>query len=222
MQLRSSKPEARWTRRKDARPAELLAAALELFVARGYAATRLDDVAKQAGVSKGTLYLYFSSKEELFKAVIREGLVPRLVEGERMLETHTGTAEALLRELIKTWWRAVGETSLGGIPKLMVAEAGNFPELAKFYYDEVISRGRKLVSGVLTLGIQRGEFRQVDTDLLVRLFMAPPMLMAIYRYSFDACDQSQVEPERYLDLHVDMFMNGLLKQTKTSTVRRKK
>ena len=80
------KPIPRWSRRKDARPAELTRAALELFVERGYAATRLEDVAKRAGVSKGTLYLYFDSKEELFKAVVREGLVPALERGERMVE----------------------------------------------------------------------------------------------------------------------------------------
>lgn len=222
MQLRAPKAETRWTRRKDARPAELLASALELFVERGYAATRLDDVARRAGVSKGTLYLYFSSKEELFKAVIREGLVPSLIEGERLVESHTGSAQDLIRNLIKTWWRLIGATPFGGIPKLMVAEAGNFPELAKFYYDEVISRGRKVMGKALRRGVDSGEFRELDVEILVRLFLAPPMLMAIYRYSFDLCDQPHVEPDLYLDMHVDMFLNGLLAPCNTTQPARKK
>ena len=147
--------EARWTRRKDARPAELLAAALDLFVERGYAGTRLDDVASRAGVSKGTLYLYYSSKEELFKAVIREGLVPVYEHGERMVDAHTGSAEDLIRNLLREWWEMVGATNLGGIPKLMIAESGNFPDVTRYYFDEVVSRGRKLVARAVQLRHRR-------------------------------------------------------------------
>src|SRR5262252_8704646 len=103
-------PKPRWERRKDARPAELLAAALDLFVERGYAATRLDDVARRAGVSKGTVYLYFSSKEELFKAVVREGLVPLLERGEKMVAEHRGSIATLIDQLVRGWWEAVGHT----------------------------------------------------------------------------------------------------------------
>src|SRR6185503_10254189 len=98
----------RWERRKDARPAELLVAAVELFVERGYAATRLDDVAKQAGVSKGTVYLYFPSKEELFKAVVREGLVLLLERGEKMVAEHEGSTTELIRNLVRGWWEGIG------------------------------------------------------------------------------------------------------------------
>src|ERR1700674_4704610 len=110
----------RWERRKDARPAELLAAAVELFVERGYAATRLDDVARQAGVSKGTVYLYFASKEELFKAVVREGLVPLLERGEKMVAEHHGSAAELIRNLVHGWWESIGLTPFAGLPKLMI------------------------------------------------------------------------------------------------------
>ncbi len=116
-----SRSDRRWARRKEARPAELTAAALELFVERGYSATRLDDVAARAGVSKGTLYLYFSSKEELFKAVVREGLLPVIERGERLSEEHTGSAGDLIRRLIRNWWESVGRTPLAGIAKLMIS-----------------------------------------------------------------------------------------------------
>src|ERR1700712_3913263 len=114
----------RWERRKDARPQELLAAALDLFVERGFAATRLDDVARRAGVSKGTLYLYFDSKEDLFKAVIREGYVSRITEFAERMKDFQGTSAELIRELVNTWWEKIGATKLAGITKLMMSEAG--------------------------------------------------------------------------------------------------
>src|SRR6478672_4464076 len=130
----------RWERRKDARPQELLAAALDLFVERGYAATRLEDVAAQAGVSKGTLYLYFANKEDLFKAMVRENVVPVIGEAESIIDGHEGASADLFREIILGWWERIGNTKLSGITKLMMAESGNFPEVAQFYHDEVISR----------------------------------------------------------------------------------
>src|SRR5690348_12841370 len=111
----------RWQRRKEARPGEIVAAALELFVERGFAATKLADVARRAGVTKGTVYLYFDSKEALFKAVVRETIVPVIAQGEALAREFTGTASALLERLVREYWRLVGETSLAGIPKLMMA-----------------------------------------------------------------------------------------------------
>ena len=141
-------------RRKEARPAELMAAALELFVEKGFAGTRLDDVAARAGVSKGTLYLYFDSKEALFKAVIQEGIVPILEEGAGLVDSFEGSAGELLRLLINEWWQRIGNTHLGGVPKLMISEARNFPELAVYYHDAVIMRGRDLMRRTLQRGIR--------------------------------------------------------------------
>ena len=100
----SQDPKPRWERRKDARPQELLAAALEQFVERGYAATRLEDVAKRAGVSKGTLYLYFTNKEELFKAVVRENIVQAIGEAEQDAAVFEGHSGELLRTILMAWW----------------------------------------------------------------------------------------------------------------------
>jgi AcrR family transcriptional regulator len=115
------KPAPRWTRRKDARPDEILAAGLEVFVERGYAAARLDEVASRAGVSKGTLYLYFDNKEELFKAVVRTSILPMLATAEALIEHFPGPPEALLRELVAGWWRMAGGTRIAGIPKLVIS-----------------------------------------------------------------------------------------------------
>ena len=132
-------------RRKDERPSELVAAALDLFVERGFAATRLDDVAARAGVSKGTLYLYFESKEALFKAVIEEAIVPLLASAEDVIANDQGTSIDLLRRLLNGWWEQIGATRLAGVPKLIIAEARNFPAVAQYYHDAVIVRGRALL-----------------------------------------------------------------------------
>jgi len=204
-----SRQDRRWTRRKEARPAELITAALDLFVERGFAATRLEDVAARAGVSKGTLYLYFSSKEDLFKAVVRGGIVPAIERAEKRFEDHRGSAGELIRDLLKGWWFSVGNTRLGGIPKLMIAESGNFPELAQFYYDEVISRGHRLVAAAVQSGIDRGEFLPVDVGYVMRLVIAPLWLLTVWRFSFDQCDSHKLDPVTYLDTHVDLILHGL-------------
>ena len=200
----------RWARRKEARPAELLAAALGLFVERGYAATRLEDVAKRAGVSKGTVYLYFPGKEELFKAVVREALVPLLERGEKMVAEHKGSAVELIRDLVRGWWEGFGLTPYAGIPKLMVSECRNFPELGKFYVDEVITRGHKLVRAAVRRGLDSGEFREIDPDYVARLVFAPLVLMVIYRHSFDFCSAPSLDPDAYVEQHLDILQRGLL------------
>lgn len=200
----------RFSRRKEARPQELTAAALSLFVERGFAATKLDDVAARAGVSKGTLYLYFDSKDALFKAVIREGIVPALEQGEALYVRYHDDPARLLREILLGWWEVIGATELGGIPKLMMAEAQNFPDVAKFYFDEVMERGRDLVRRSLRLGIERGTFRTIDDELIVNVLMAPLIHLATWRYSFACCEPKRMDPRAYLDAYLDLVFHGLL------------
>ena len=202
-------------RRKDARPAELAAAALELFVEKGFAATRLEDVAVKAGVSKGTLYLYFDSKAALLKAVVEEGIVPVLDQGEDMLARHQGSAADLLRHMILTWWALIGASKLSGICKLMIAEAHNFPDIASYYHDRVIARGHDLMRRVLEAGIVRGEFRPIDIEPTIDVVFAPVLMLAIWRHSFAGCSGTEQEPQRYLNIHLDLLLNGLLKPTET-------
>lgn len=200
----------RWRRRKEDRPAEIIAAALESFTERGFAATRLDDIAARAGVTRGTLYLYFKGKEELFKAVIREGLLPVLERGEKMVEEHRGSTEDLIRSLILGWWDAIGSTPYAGITKLMISECRNFPELGSFYVGEVITRGHKLVRKALQRGLDRGELRGVDPEYATRLVFAPLVLQAIWRHSFDFCGGGRLDPDTYIDQHLDILLRGLL------------
>lgn len=211
-------PTAPRKRRKEARPAELLAATLELFVTRGFSATRLEDVATQAGVSKGTLYLYYANKEALFKAVVQEGIVPVIAENEAIAARHAGDSFELLEILLQNWWTKIGQTNFAGIPKLIVAEAGNFPEIARFYYQEVISRGRALVGAALRRGIDSGEFRPIDVDTAIDVIIAPVLMLLIWRHSMNCCDISGSDPSAYLSIHVDLLRQGLRKPEKESRV----
>jgi len=200
-------------RRKEARPAELIAAALDLFVEKGFAATRLDDVAMAAGVSKGTLYLYFDSKVALLKAVVEEGIVPVLDQGEDMLSRHQGSTADLLRHMILTWWALVGASNLSGICKLVIAEAHNFPEFAGYYHDRVIARGHDLMRRVLEAGIASGEFRKIDIEPAIDVIFAPVLMLAIWRHSFAGCCgvEHDHDPQHYLTVHLDLLLNGLKK-----------
>jgi AcrR family transcriptional regulator len=204
-----SKP--RWERRKDARPQELLAAAIDLFVERGFAATRLEDVARRAGVSKGTLYLYYTNKEELFKAVIRESILPFLGEAELSVAEFEGHSADLLREVITNWWRQIGQNKVSGISKLMMAEAGNFPELARFYQEEVVSRGTRMISSMLERGVRRGEFRPVDIAQMTQVLLAPMLMLNAWKHAAVApCDCAELQPQAFLDAFLDLAVHGLV------------
>ncbi len=198
-------------RRKEARPSELTAAALGLFVEKGFAATRLEEVAQRAGVSKGTLYLYFDSKEALFKAVIQEGIVPALVEGEARLTRHAETSFELLEDLLGIIWARIGETAYAGIPKLIVGEAGNFPEVAQFYYENVIRRRRALVGAALERGMASGEFRDMDIETTIEVVIAPVLMLLIWRFSMASCMGKVIDPREYMAIHGDLLRQGLMR-----------
>jgi len=201
----------RWRRRKDARPEELITAALDVFAERGFAATKLEDVARRAGVTKGTIYLYFENKEALFKAVVRETIVPVIAKGEAVAQAFKGSARDLFEELIREYWRLVGETNVAGVPKLMMAEAGNFPELARFYYEEVVTRGHRLMASVLERGIKAGEFRPVNLMIAAKLAMSPLMHAVVARRAFAACMPEGFDVGKYLDTHIDLYLHGIAK-----------
>ncbi len=198
-------------RRKEARPGELLDAALELFVEKGFAATRAEEVAARAGVSKGTLFLYFPSKEELFKAVVRENLARVVQESASELDGFEGPSDALLLHFLQQWWSRYGATKASGISKLIISEASNFPELAEFFRDEVVEPGSALLQRVLERGIARGEFREVPLDTTVHLILAPLLFLVLWKHSLGACCSTiaRIEPETYIAHHADLLLNGL-------------
>ena len=197
-------------RRKEARPGELLEAALDVFVEKGFAASRLDEIAQRAGVSKGTLYLYFESKEALLKAVVQESFIPLIVEGEDLIGQEIEDPVMALKMLIERWWHEIGSTKLGGIPKLVMAEAGNFPEVAAFFFENVIVRGQALFHRVAEIGIARGIFRPCNPELICSLAIKPLVFNLMWAKSFAHCDKQMLDPETFLHAHIDVLLNGLL------------
>ena len=205
-------PKTPRRRRKETRPQELLDAALALFVEKGFAATRSDEVARRAGVSKGTLYLYYPSKEELFKAVVRQNLSNLIAEGLEMVETFEGSTSDLLVDLMRTWWQRIGNTPAAGIHKVVLAEVGNFPELAAFYADEVTAPADRLFSSTVQRGIDRGEFRPLPVHDVAHALMAPMIFHALHRHSLGACKLPAgvpVDPEAVFATQIDITLRGL-------------
>ena len=198
----------RWHRRKEARPAELLAAALACFKERGFAATRLDDVAAKAGVTKGTVYLYYRSKEELFKAVVRGELVPNIERLEANLD-EPGPAVALLERLFTAWAQHIIPSPVSVIPKLIIAEASNFPELARFYLETAVHRVLRLVASVLRRGIAGGEFRPVDVEHTVYCVLGPLLLTALWQHSLGPLDDQPLDVRAVCRAHLDLLLHGL-------------
>ncbi|OIJ43179.1 TetR/AcrR family transcriptional regulator [Massilia timonae] len=203
-----SKP--RWERRKEARPKELLASAIELFVERGFASTRLEDVARRAGVSKGTLYLYYANKEDLFKAVVRQTILPMIDDAETSVAEFDGHSAELLRQVILSWWVRIGATKASGISKLILAEADNFPELARFYQEEVMTRRMRMISNMLERGIRRGEFRAIDVSQTAQVLIAPLLMLSTWKHTIAPCDRCDLQPEAFLEAFLDITLHGLL------------
>jgi AcrR family transcriptional regulator len=201
-------PSARWRRRKTARPAEILSAALASFAERGFAATRLDDVAARADVTKGTLYLYFRNKEELFEAVVRQELLPTMEWAEAMVAESSASSMVMLEQLAEPFTRIVS-SRLSAIPKLVLTEAGNFPDLARFYLEAVVERGKALFRKVLERGVEAGEFRPIDTESVVLCVIAPLLLACLWRHSFEPHSSRPLDIEALFRAQLDLLRRGL-------------
>jgi len=198
-------------RRKEARPGELLDAALDLFVEKGFAATRSEEVAARAGVSKGTLFLYFPTKEELFKAVVRENISGRFAEWNQEFDTFQGSSADMVRHCMQVWLERIALTRASGITKLMISEARNFPELAAFYQQEVIRPASALIGRILQRGVDSGEFRPLDVELSTYSLVAPMVFLIMMKHSMGACapQDYNLDPERYVAVQVENLLSGL-------------
>jgi TetR/AcrR family transcriptional regulator len=198
-------------RRKEARPQELLDAALALFVQKGFAATRAEEVAVLAGVSKGTLYLYYPSKEELLKAVIAHYLSARIAEGAAQAAGFEGSASQLLRSILIEWWTQLYDSPAAGVFKLVITEVRNFPEIAEYYHREVVQRAHDLLGGIVRQGIAQGEFRAVDVDHAVHSLVLPLVMICLHRHSLGACTPADwhLDGRAFIAQHVHLVLAGL-------------
>jgi len=196
-----------FSRRKEDRPAEILRAALEEFSVNGFAGTRLEDVARRAGICKGTIYLYFKSKEELFEAVVRDRIIPYFEKMEEIGKQSDGSAGDILREQLKIIYRELVSTDTRYIPKLMIGEGNRFPKLAEFYFREIITRMHRLLRSVIKRGVDAGEFRPEALHWNPQAILSPALSAAMWRVVFDQFDP--LDTDRMLNTHIDLLMNGL-------------
>lgn len=198
----------RWTRRKDARPQELLTSALRVFSEKGYSGARLEDVAKNAGVSKGTVYLYYPNKEELLKAVVIEHVSP-IVDEARHQQDEDKSSSTLIREALHLWWQRYGSTELSSLTKIVMSEANAFPELGRFFHDTVIAPWWAYLESLLQRGIQRGEFADIDVEYAAKVLCAPLVTLGLWKRTLDTCCNIDTNPMRYIEAHLQMVLNGL-------------
>jgi AcrR family transcriptional regulator len=202
-------------RRKEARPQELLDAALELFVEKGFAAARAEEVATRAGVSKGTLYLYYPSKEDLLKAVIKKNLSERVAAGAAQAADFEGSATELIRSLLVDWWTQIYDDPASAVFKLIITEARTFPEIAEFYAREVIVPAHELMTRIIQRGIDQGEFRALDAGAAMHSLILPLIMVCIHKHSIGACNQTPelFEGPAFIHEHVDLVLAGMAATT---------
>ena len=202
----------RWQRRPESRPEEILDAALHVFGEQGFARTRLEDVAKRAGVSKGTLYLYFKSKEDLFREMARFCVSASLAEGEEFVRTFQGTTRDLLEQFIRRYWAKMNDPVNLRLVRVVHLELTNFPELARFYFQEVITQMRSLIQSIIQLGIERGEFRTVNPGFDARALQILCAQLAQYQHHFRAYDLHPMSHDELQSGIIDLYLNGVLLQ----------
>jgi len=198
--------EPRYQRRKEERPQEITEAALAAFAENGYAATRVDDVAKRAGVSKGLLYLYFKTKEELFKAVIRSFVVPKIDELTAIVDSSELSSEEFLRGPFLDFVKTLPGSPIGILIRLMIAEGPKHPDLLQFYWENVVSRGLGALNELLQRGVQTGEFRQSAVSEQPQLFVMPVLFSVIFTLLFS---EARLDSDRLIETQIDLLITHL-------------
>jgi AcrR family transcriptional regulator len=200
----------RWQRRPEARPEEILCAALEVFSEQGFARTKLDDVARRAGISKGTLYLYFDSKEALFRAMVLAKLEATLAHVEEFVRNWEGNTPDLLRHFITEYWNLANQPQKLRLSRVVLSELANFPELARWYYQEVILRVRRVIEQILARGIARGELRDVPTAFTARALQILVVNVAQFRHYLQGYDPAPLSSDELLAGIIDLYLHGVL------------
>ena len=199
-------PKPRYRRRKEDRPREITEAAYQAFAEKGYAATRVEEVAKRAGVSKGLMYLYFKTKEDLFKAVIRRVVVPRVDSLMTQSAKTDRSAEEFLRGPFTAFLKKLPGSPVSVVVRLMVSEGWRYPELVEFYWDNVISRGLESVNKLLERGIAAGEFSRTPVSEHPQLFIAPAIMAVLWKLVFDA---HPLDSDRLIDTQIELLLGQL-------------
>jgi len=195
--------EPRFRRRKKDRPQEITDAAFAAFAEKGYAATRVDEVARRAGVSKGLLYLYFKTKEELFKAVIRSLVMPRIDALTASIDTSETSVEEFLRGPFLDFVKTLPGSPVAVVIRLMIAEGPKHPDLVQFYWDNVVSRGLATISNLLERGVRSGEFRRSNVNDMPHLVIMPVVFSVVFKLLFE---KQSLDTDKLIEAHIDMLL----------------
>ena len=208
--------EPRFQRRKEDRPAEITEAAMTAFAENGFAATKVEDVAKRAGVSKGLLYLYFKTKEDLFKAVIRSFVSPKIDALTKTVEESELSAEAFLRGPFLDLAKSIPNSPARILARLMISEGPKHPDLVEWYWQNVVSRGVGAMRTVIRKGVQSGELRQSALDEFPYILASPIIFSVLWKILFD--QQDQLDTDRFIEEHLEIVLNTILNTSgKTAT-----
>ena len=199
----------RWQRRKDARPAELLEAALDVFFEKGFAAARLEDIAARAGVSKGTIYLYFESKDDVFEALVRSIPLPNIEQLRALAADKSIAADVMLRRVLTFLGGLLRDERMKKFPRLVIGEGGRFPKLAETYKREVISRGVAIVGAIIERGIEEGRFRALDPQHAAFNAISPVLFTAIWQTTFERFDSTPLDAQAFVAQHIETFLRGI-------------
>lgn len=195
--------EPRFRRRKEDRPQEITQAAFAAFAEKGYAATRVDEVAKRAGVSKGLLYLYFKTKEELFKAVVRSLVMPRVDALTASIDQSELSTEEFLRGPFLEFVKQLPGSPVAVVIRLMIAEGPRHPDLLQFYWDNVVSRGLGAIKGLLEQGVANGEFRSSVVNQMPHLVIMPVLFSIVFKLLFE---EQSLDTDKLIETHIDMLL----------------
>jgi AcrR family transcriptional regulator len=199
----------KWRRRSEARPGEIVQAALDVFAEKGFAAAKLDEIAAKAGISKGALYLYFETKEDIFRAVVREAVAPNLDMVETVLAQEDPPFPELMRGMLGHLGQVIEATRLGAVAKLVIGESRNFPELARVWHDEVVSRALAALSKALAKAQMRGEVRTGDPRLQAFSLMGPILMGVIWQETFTPIGAPPLNLQALILQHADTVLSGL-------------
>lgn len=215
-----SEENLKWRRKPEKRPDDILDGALIEFRLKGFKGARVEDIANHAGLSKGTVYLYFKSKEEMLKALVRRSISPTAMALKEIADhvnddsLDEDASDVLRKMLLIVGKQMIGEKA-GAIPLLIIGEAGRFPELAEFYRNEVIEISMKALVTVIKRGVDQGEFRDVDLMISIRALMGAVIMQVIWSGVFAANEKSPISVPDLINTHIDIFLNGIIKSKET-------
>jgi AcrR family transcriptional regulator len=195
--------EPRFQRRKEDRPQEITEAAFEVFAEKGYARARVQEVAARAGVSKGLLYLYFETKQALFKAVIRSVVIRRIDALLAAVDKTELSSEAFMRGPLVDFMKTVPGSPVAVVIRLLIAEGQRHPDLVDYYWDNVVAKGLAAITAIVERGVERGEFRDTDVTRLPQLVLAPVMVSVIWRILFA---RHELDTDRLIETQIDMLL----------------